>query len=65
MHSTRPCGATFRTLLTNTPAKGGLGLGHISSLAVLLVVLITLGFWTRKNHRRIAGASVGEDVRPA
>jgi uncharacterized membrane-anchored protein/RimJ/RimL family protein N-acetyltransferase len=51
---TRPFGATFGDLLTKMPEKGGLGFGTIGSSLVLLSILVTLVFWTRRHHLDIA-----------
>lgn len=51
---TRPFGATFGDLLTKTPEKGGLDFGTIGSSAVLLAILLTLVFWTRRHHLDVA-----------
>jgi uncharacterized membrane-anchored protein len=51
---TRPFGATFGDLLTKTHEKGGLGFGTVGSSAVLVVILVALVFWTRKNHLDVA-----------
>ena len=53
---TRPFGATFGDLLTKTPEKGGLGFGTIGSSAVLLVILVSLVFWTHRKHTDVAAA---------
>lgn len=51
---TRPFGATFGDLLTKSPEKGGLGFGTIGSSAVLLVILVSLVYWTHKKHTDVA-----------
>ncbi len=53
---TRPFGATFGDLLTKTHEKGGLGFGTIGSSAVLLVILVSLVYWTHRNHTDVAAA---------
>ena len=51
---TRPFGATFGDLLTKTTDKGGLDFGTTGSSLVLLTILLTLVFWTRRHHLDVA-----------
>jgi uncharacterized membrane-anchored protein len=51
---TRPFGATFGDLLTKAHDKGGLDFGTIGSSAVLLTILVTLVYWTRRHHLDVA-----------
>lgn len=60
---TRPFGATFGDLLTKTPAKGGLGFGTIGSSMVLLSILLSLVYWTRRHHLDVAPDALPAEVR--
>ncbi|HEV2643485.1 MAG TPA: hypothetical protein VGT98_12290, partial [Candidatus Elarobacter sp.] len=61
---TRPLGASAGDLLTQPGSDGGLGIGRLSSTAVILVIIIALvGFLTsqeRKNPQAPASAPVTE-----
>ncbi len=58
---TRPLGATVGDLLTKTPEQGGLGLGTISSSAILLVFVIAcIGFAARNGKERRLNSLPGE-----
>jgi uncharacterized membrane-anchored protein len=47
---TRPFGATFGDLLTKPQTQGGFGIGTIWSSAFLVVVLVSMVWWARKQQ---------------
>ncbi len=47
---TRPFGATFGDLLTKPHEKGGMGIGTVWSSAFLVVVLVAMVWWARRQQ---------------
>jgi uncharacterized membrane-anchored protein len=51
---TRPFGATFGDLLTKPQTQGGFGIGTIWSSVFLVVVLVSMVWWARKEQLDVA-----------